>query len=168
MSQWGRITLFDAASQGDVELVKKRLTMELAKINGQDAQGKTPLHEACRWNHSEVAQLLIDEGANPDLEDKEGATPLHIACRFGQLDAIRVLLKNNAWIDAQTWDGDTPLHSASGSGHPEAVQILLEAGVDTKLKNTKNKTAKDVAANSDTGAVFQSREKTYVSPTNYT
>ena len=113
MAQWGRITLWDAAADGDVEMVKKRLKMELAKINAQDPQGKTALHEACRWNHGAVAQLLIDEGADPDLADNEGATPLHVSARFGQLDAIHVLVKNGANINAQDWSGNTPLHAGS-------------------------------------------------------
>lgn len=48
MSQWGRITLWDAAADGNVDLVKRRLKMELSKINAQDSQGKTALHEASR------------------------------------------------------------------------------------------------------------------------
>ena len=165
MAQWGRITLWDAAADGDVEMVKKRLKMELAKINAQDPQGKTALHEACRWNHGVVAQLLIDEGADPDLADTEGATPLHVSARFGQLDAIHVLLKNGANINAQDWSGNTPLHAGSGGGHPEVVRVLLDAGALTTIRNTSSKLAKDIAANSDTGAIF--REKAYVSPTKY-
>jgi len=45
--------------------------------------GKTPLHIACQKGFKEYAILLLDHGANMNLQDHEGDTPLHIVKKFG-------------------------------------------------------------------------------------
>ena len=38
--------------------------------------GATPLYVAAQNGHTEIAQLLIDKGANVNQADNDGATPL--------------------------------------------------------------------------------------------
>jgi ankyrin repeat protein len=47
--------------------------------------------------------------------------------------------------NVQDSNGDTALHDASRFGHTEVVKALLAKGADKSIKNSKDKTAADVA-----------------------
>jgi len=166
MSQWGQITLWDAAADGDLDMCKKRLTNTWTKLDAQDAQGKTALHEACRWGHLEVVKFLISKGAKTDLTTKEGTTLLHLASLNGHNPVVEYLVTSvKANINAQDKFGDTPLMAASGNGKPQTVALLLKLGADRSLRNLNKRTAQELAANAEVAEQYQ--EKDYVSPTNY-
>lgn len=40
------------------------------------------LHHACRYGHSEIVELLVQNGANVNSEDNNFLTPLHYAARY--------------------------------------------------------------------------------------
>lgn len=41
--------------------------------------GKTPLHYASKYWCYEICQILLDFGANPNMQDDNGETPLYAA-----------------------------------------------------------------------------------------
>ena len=41
--------------------------------------GQTPLHLAATFGESDVAHLLLDEGARPDAGDEDGVAPIDLA-----------------------------------------------------------------------------------------
>jgi len=85
----------------------------------------------------EVIQMLLDKGANPNLQLKlrppyrnvpfdhggdqvlsTGATPLLRASKAGDnLEAMKLLLEHHALVDLPNADGVTPLMIAAGMGH---------------------------------------------------
>uniref|UniRef100_A0A665VVX5 Ankyrin 1, erythrocytic a n=1 Tax=Echeneis naucrates TaxID=173247 RepID=A0A665VVX5_ECHNA len=75
--------------------------------------GFTPLHIAAHYENLNVAQLLLNRGANVNFTPKNGITPLHIASRRGNVIMVRLLLDRGALIDAKTKDELTPLHCAA-------------------------------------------------------
>jgi uncharacterized protein len=48
-------------------------------INGADTQGRTALHGAALWGHTDVVRFLHEQGANLNAMDKRGFTPLDTA-----------------------------------------------------------------------------------------
>jgi ankyrin repeat protein len=56
----------------------------------------TPLVETTRNDYLEVARLLLDGGADPNLADSRGGTPLTWAAGDGQLEGARLLLDSGA------------------------------------------------------------------------
>lgn len=56
-----------------------RLAANQAQVQQADAVGDTPLHEAARHNHSELARLLLAHGADPKARNRKGDTPLDVA-----------------------------------------------------------------------------------------
>ncbi|GMI38985.1 hypothetical protein TeGR_g6460 [Tetraparma gracilis] len=77
----GSSALHTAAQQGDLEEVTSFLaTVDDPKshVQAQDSNGWQPLHEAARGGHTEVAKVLIANGADKDARTNEGkgATPL--------------------------------------------------------------------------------------------
>jgi len=166
MSQWGQITLWDAAADGDLEMCKKRLANTWTKIDAQDAQGKTALHEACRWGHLDVVTYLIEKGAKPDLVTKEGTTVLHLAALNGHDAVVEYLINNEKVnINAQDKYGDTPLMAASGGGKISTVALLLKLGADRTILNLNRRTAQELASNAHVADQF--KERAFMSYTKY-
>ncbi|ELR21591.1 ankyrin repeat protein [Acanthamoeba castellanii str. Neff] len=137
----------------------------LTKINAQDAQGKTALHEAARWGHRHVVEFLLEQGAQVDLATTEGSTPLHLASRFGQDDVVQFLASKGADVNALDQDKDTPLTMASGAGKVSTVRLLLSLGADVTHRNALHRTAQDLAKDPATAEIFT--EGKYQSPTHY-
>jgi len=164
-TQWGKATLWDASADGDLEMCKLRMKSSLTKVNAQDAQGKTALHEAARWGHRHVVEYLLEQGAQLDLATAEGSTPLHLAARFGQDDVVQYLVEKGAVVNVQDNDKDTPLMLASGAGKVSTVRLLLGLGADLTLRNAIGRTAQDLAKDTATAEIFT--EGKYQSPTHY-
>ncbi|CAG8928949.1 unnamed protein product [Penicillium salamii] len=107
--------------------------------NAQNHNGDTPLYWAASSGHADVAQSLIQNGADPDGEANQGYKPLHEAADKNHADVIKVLLA--AGVDpmtpktkekpgrrcgnAPTSIGQTPLMYACDNGHLEAVTEFL-------------------------------------------
>ena len=79
-----------------------------------------------------MAQILLDHGANPNVEDNILRTPLHqvAAGRYESKEhgvrVTRLLLQCGVDVNAQDSKCETPLHIASASGRLEIVRVLLE------------------------------------------
>jgi ankyrin repeat protein len=113
-------------------------------VNARRKDHWTPLHLASHWGKPEVVQVLLDHGANPNVEDNLLGTPLHhvAAGRYeSQEDGIRVaqlLLECGVDVNAQDTNCETPLHLASAFGRLEIVRVLLEHAT---VKNDRDQNA---------------------------
>jgi ankyrin repeat protein len=71
----------------------------------QRLASSTPLHCAMGCMREEVVSLLLEKGANPNLQDTQGLTPLHYAVRLKKANFARLLLDrgaNEALLDPAT------------------------------------------------------------------
>lgn len=101
--------LFFAASNGDVEGVRKILASDV-DVNHMHAEfGAPPLLAAASNGHGEVVHLLLEHGADPNARSDERDTSLHIAALFGYSDVAQQLLEHDAIPDARNAKGQTPL-----------------------------------------------------------
>jgi ankyrin repeat protein len=117
-----------------------------------------------------VAKLLIENGADLQVEDVKGNTALHVACGKGSVELVQLLIdakmdvnaQNNAGGTPLMWvkkglvarlviergadlankddDGDTALHLACAKGAVEVVQILVDAKGDLNAQDNKGRT----------------------------
>jgi ankyrin repeat protein len=69
----------------------------------------------------EVAQLLLDYGADPNAEDNNGWGSLHSALRRGDLKLVQLLLKCSANMYIQNDTNQAPLHEAA-----EGDNVIME------------------------------------------
>merc|ERR1712137_955541 len=166
MAQWGRISVWDAAADGNLDKIKQKLANGVVAVDGQDANGKTPLMEAARWGYLEVVTYLKEQGADINKTTTEGATPLHIAAEGGHNDIVNYLLDNGVDINVQNNSGDTPLMNAAGRNKPETVRLLVSRGANLKVQNTNRKPVFDLVPNDDVADALKT-EESYVSPTKY-
>jgi ankyrin repeat protein len=107
----------------------------------RDSYSQTPLHWASREGHLEVAQLLLDKGADVKATNSNcGGTPLHLASREGHLEVAQLLLDEGADVKAADSDGRPPLHWASRNRHLEVAKLLLDKGADVEVADSNEMT----------------------------
>jgi ankyrin repeat protein len=128
--------LADAAMHGDKATVRSLLKQKV-DVNVPQGDGATALHWAAFQDDDEMAQLLLDAGANVKAATREGAiTPLFMACTNGSAAMIERLLKAGADANSTKSNGTTALMIAAASGSAAAVQALLDRGADLKAKES--------------------------------
>jgi ankyrin repeat protein len=118
------ISIHDAAGEGNIEAVKQHI----AAGTDVDAKtrGETPLLWAARFGQSQVAELLIAEGADVNAKNVVGQTPLHWAAMAGHKEIIELLIAAGADVNAKTKRGDTPLDLAEDD--PKIRNPILKHG----------------------------------------
>ena len=173
-----RARLFKAIEGGDVDEVRDLLEIDPDLTSARNSEGATPLIWAAYYRQVAIADLLMRQGARPDvfeasaldLNDRlrellrsdrtlvdsysfDGWTPLHLAAHFGSLDALRTLLSNGASHRALSHNsnGNQPLQAAAAGRQSDAVAILLEVGADVDAPSEGGFTAlHSAAASGDT------------------
>jgi ankyrin repeat protein len=151
-----KTALILAAQQGFSNTVKVLITKgaQIEAVGGRDSW--TPLHLATQQGHLETAQFLLEKGADVFARNTHD-TVLHQAVSGNNIELIRLILKNiknksdnkekiSQSINAQDNEGDTPLMWAIKKKIPLTTQVLLEDGVDISVKNKKEMTALNYAA----------------------
>ena len=102
--------------------------------------GKTALMLAATYNYEELTDLLIKNGANPDMQTKEGYTALMYAFSNNSHKSLKVLLNKKQNLDLKNKDGDGILHMATRNNLEELVKTLLEKGANIDIKDKDGNT----------------------------
>ena len=96
---------------------------------------------AAQFGRAEVAQYLLNHGADPEAMDaKYGSTALHTASFNGHLEVAMVLLDAGANVDARNKNELTPLHYAASNGHVALARLFLERGADAYARSREGRT----------------------------
>ena len=103
-------------------------------VCGTFDDGLIALYLASQGGHSEIVQMLLKGGADPNIQMEAGWTALMVASENGHSEVVPILLKGNADPNFQKKDGATALMYASQNGHSEVVQILLNGGADPNIQ----------------------------------
>lgn len=61
-------------------------------VNEKDPQGHTPLHLAVGRGDPDTVKVLLEAGANPNLQDNDGVTPLTLAKSYAGMGEVADLL----------------------------------------------------------------------------
>lgn len=117
--------LLDAAQRGDLGGVRDALGAG-ANVNAQGNGGESAVLRATRGHYSEVVRVLVEAGADVNLQDDRLDSAFLLAGAEGDVAILR-------WC-APTADttvlnrfGGTALIPAAERGHVEAVRFLLES-----------------------------------------
>ncbi|KAG6895325.1 hypothetical protein C0992_001929 [Termitomyces sp. T32_za158] len=120
---------------------RKRDVVQVLLDNGYDVneKGSEPIFlSAIEGRNIDMVKLLLNTGANAEVQNMFGATPLHTATCYGNLDIIKLLLDNEA--DVQTSDEKSLLHFAAEGGNLAIFTLLLEKEADMHAKTSDETT----------------------------
>lgn len=79
-------------------------------------------------SNTELLELSLKDGADPNSKGPRGETPVHVAAKIGSARAIELLLAHGALPDTLDEFGNSPLMEAVGYDEVEAARSLLVAG----------------------------------------
>ncbi len=146
-------SLTRAIRAGDLGRTARILESKPGLIHSSDKRtGATPLHWAVVGDRRDIAELLLERGADVNAPDTHGLTPLHKAASFNRPEIAQFLLRNGADINAMGMKYRVfmmnPLHLAAEAGFPEVVQALLESGADpnARTEGTNSVTSLHISA----------------------
>jgi ankyrin repeat protein len=102
-------------------LVLKGADVNLPSNNGFHV---FPIHSATAGDYTEIARMLIENGAKVNVKQQAGATPLHSAAQNGNLELLILLLENGAETGTRMEGGKLPADLAREKGFEEIAEIL--------------------------------------------
>lgn len=109
--------LYEIVLNNNIDEVKKALSD--CDINEQEeTTGFTALHYCAQNQYVDIAKLLIDKGADVNIQDKYGNTPLFKAVFFseGKTEMIKLLVENGADPDVKNKSDVSPRELAESIG----------------------------------------------------
>jgi cytohesin len=147
--------IWEATKQGDVEAVKQFIASG-TDVDAKDnislwmtgnIRGRTPLYWAAWTGEMEIAELLIDAGADVNAKNDEGRTPLDLAIQNSDWSHVRrkrteiaALLRKHGGKTGEWLKAGESIHIAARVGHIEAVKQHLAEGADVNAKGEKGET----------------------------
>jgi ankyrin repeat protein len=96
---------------------------------------------ACSGGHLNIVELLVQKGADLNVQDQDSRTPLHLACDGGHLNIVELLVQKGADLNVQdhaipglpfTWHVD--------GGHLNIVELLVQKGADLNVQDEDSRT----------------------------
>ena len=125
--------LHEACLLGDAWIVEKLLEKDAPLLRGND-DGLMPLHLACQGGHTNVAQLIIQDGkrrsiplrALIDATGYKRNTPLHLACDSGATEIVEMLVQQGATTSLLNITGLSPIHIAARQGFRDIAETLVQ------------------------------------------
>ena len=71
----------------------------------------------------QITTLLLEAGADPNLQNNIGNTALHLAAKWDRMDSIPILVEHGASLEVENSRGETPLDVAVDD---RIIELLTE------------------------------------------
>lgn len=116
------------------------------QLNIVDLKGQTPLMLMAEAGDAEIVRIMLQAGADPDIQDWQGMTALHSACKSREDRCVDALVEHSCKLDKVTHDGRTPLHTATWAGDLYAVKRLIQLAPElVRQRDLRKKTPLELA-----------------------
>ncbi|MBR3793726.1 MAG: ankyrin repeat domain-containing protein, partial [Alistipes sp.] len=90
-----------------------------------DNYGATALFWSIILKQFDIAEYLIEAGADVMIADNENSAPLHVASFVGNVDLVKRLITAGADPNRSTSKGNIPLAIAIQQNHKEVAEYLF-------------------------------------------
>lgn len=132
---------------GKINYVKDSLASNKSYANQYSNDGFTPLSLAAFFNQTEIAKLLLENGADPNLHatGPSKVNALHAAVAKENYELCKYLIEYGVKVNTPQMQNVTALHSAAHKGNLELVKLLVANGADSNLRMDNGDTAISIA-----------------------
>lgn len=120
----------------------RHLVNKGASLSEKDAYKRTALHWAAAHGFTEIAELMIEGGANPSVKDIAGDKPFHLSMKEERHDTTQLLLysDNGEALDelvesVKTWQERREKGKLAAERRKQAEEKRLREEFDNHLKD---------------------------------
>ncbi|QKX58103.1 uncharacterized protein TRUGW13939_05224 [Talaromyces rugulosus] len=135
--------LLAAVLFGHVEVVRTLLAEGNANVDFENDSGETALIYAINNDRLDVAEILLEQGANLMVLDENDNkySPFIYAAKVGNQNALELMLLeffllNGVCVNDYFQDGDSLLYHASIKAHYKMIKLLVKYGA--RMENEKD------------------------------
>jgi ankyrin repeat protein len=118
-----------------------------ADVNAWDANGhETPILSAVEPPELDVARVLLEAGADPNVRRSTHESPLQLAVENEDLEMTALLLRHGAGQTMDEWGGLrglTPLGMSARKFNVPIIELLIAQGADPQALDEYDETARD-------------------------
>lgn len=134
------VQLFEAVCAGDValaqQLIEANANVDYYQPASANYSGESCLVAAIDTDNIEMVELLLNHGADPNLQDENSNTPLALAIAAGNVKAVETLINYGVDINFQSGTNkNTPLIEAIREDQDTIFHLLLSRGANPRVKN---------------------------------
>ena len=125
-----------ACALGDDRRVRELLSRDRKLANDQDTCGHSPLFSAAGQGYTDIVQLLLDHGADPNAPEHNAPRghALYEAVAGNHLETAKLLLDHGADPNAPVESSGVPLSQALGQGkNEEMINLLYRHGATADI-----------------------------------
>ena len=109
--------------EGAAKEIERRFEIR-RNANSAEDMDMTPLHIAAFKDKMDLGEILLENGADPNIRDKFGLTPLHIAAMRGNVEFVKVLISHNATPDVLDAMVKSPADVAEDNEHKDVSNYI--------------------------------------------
>lgn len=86
--------------------------------------------------YTNIVKLLLESGADTELQDSIGSTALMIASGKNNVEIVKLLLKHDVNVNKKDNYFNTALHYACRSGNQHIIHLLLENNAEVNISGS--------------------------------
>lgn len=133
--------LITAINNNDQQTAMRLINVGISRDTSPFINEAGPLICAVARNRQQIAEYLVEKGANINAPDSEGYSAFFCACSMEKLAWMEWLRQNGADINQQNHLGETPLMQSVYSDHQSVFDYLVKAGAKLDIKENNGYTA---------------------------
>jgi len=131
------VGIHEAAALGDLLRVQESLNMNPADVNSFSEDGFQPLGLAAFFGHTEVAEYLLEHGADLEMpsHNDQKVAPIHSATAGGENKILLRLIEKGVDVNIKQQGGYTALHAAIRNKDLDTIRLLIQNGANCYAEN---------------------------------